>query len=378
MRYENSAFGTVFDQLNLDARLVDTRVEIVSLAGRAGSGTVSAAGRADLSADRGFPLDLRAKLARARVARSNALDVVASGDLAITNSQVSGALVAGDLNINSARYAILRPAEAEVPELDGIRRKNVPLVPATKAGAAPPSVWRLAINLRADNELFVNGMGLESEWRARLKVTGSANQPVIVGPVDLVRGTYGFAGRSFALSRGQIRFAGEVPSNPVIDIEATTTVEGLTAIIDITGRAYNPEINFTSTPVLAQDEVLSRLLFGSSIQSLTPEQGLQLAASLNSLRGSKSGNGFNPLGTLRKATGIDRLRLLGADKTTGAGTSLAAGKYISNRIYVEVTTDARGYTATQLEIAISRALRILSSVSSLGGSNVSLRYAKNY
>ena len=174
-----------------------------------------------------------------------------------------------------------------------------------------------------------------------------------------------------------IRFAGEIPYNPTLDIEATTAVEGLTAIIDITGRAFAPEIAFTSTPALAQDEVLSRLLFGSSIESLSPTQALQLAASLNTLRGS-SGGGFNPLGTLRKATGIDRLRIVGGDTAGGQGTSLAAGKYISNKIYVEVTTDARGFTATQLEIAISRTLRILSSVSTFGGSNVSLRYSKDY
>ena len=376
LRYENTAFGTVVDRIDLDSRFVDTRVEVVSLAGRAGDGSVSVTGYADLAADKGFPIDLRVAIKRARLAASKALDATVSGALTITNGPAAKPLIAGDLVIDRARYAVLRPAAAEVTELDGVRRKNAPLIAAI-APAGPPSNFQLAINLRADSQLFVSGLGLEAEWRAALKINGTADTPVVVGPITLVRGTYGFGGRNFALSRGIVRFAGEVPYNPALDIEATTSIEGLTAIIDITGRAFAPEITFTSTPALAQDEVLSRLLFGGSIESLTPTQALQLAASLNTLRGS-SGGGFNPLGTLRKATGIDRLRLLGSDKATGAGPSLAAGKYISNRIYVEVTTDARGYTSTQLEIALSRTLRLLSAVSSFGNSNVGLRYSRDY
>ena len=138
----------------------------------------------------------------------------------------------------------------------------------------------------------------------------------------------------------------------------------------------NPQVTFTSTPTLPQDEVLSRLLFGSSVTSLSPTQAIQLAAALNSLRGS--GGGLNPLGKLRGASGIDRLRVLGADKTAGRGTAIAAGQYISNDIYVEIITDARGFTATQLEVALSKALSILSQTGSFGGSNVSLRYSKDY
>ncbi|RYD92609.1 MAG: hypothetical protein EOP61_25225, partial [Sphingomonadales bacterium] len=66
------------------------------------------------------------------------------------------------------------------------------------------------------------------------------------------------------------------------------------------------------------------------------------------------------------------------DKTAGRGTALAAGQYISNDIYVEIITDARGFTATQIEVAISKALSILSQTGSFGGSNVSLRYSKDY
>ena len=118
------------------------------------------------------------------------------------------------------------------------------------------------------------------------------------------------------------------------------------------------------------------VLFGSSIGNLSAIQAVQLASSLNSLRGS--GGGLNPLGKLRAATGFDRLRVLGADQASGRGTALAAGKYITNNIYLEVVTDARGFTATQLEVTLSRALSVLSQAGGSNSTSISVRYRKNY
>jgi translocation and assembly module TamB len=121
---------------------------------------------------------------------------------------------------------------------------------------------------------------------------------------------------------------------------------------------------------------MARILFGGSVSEISALQAVQLASSLNALRGG--GGGLNPLGKLRSATGLDRLRVLGADETTGRGTAVAAGFYISNDIYLELITDARGFTATQIEIALSKALSALFQAGSFGGSSVNVRYRKQY
>ncbi len=378
LRYENQTYGTVISTIALDGRFDRSRLQLVSLTGKAGNGTVAAQGSVGLDAAGGFPIDIRVRFDRAQLARSDALGATASGTLTITSSHGSG-LVSGTLAIPEARYQIVRQGAAEVPELTGVRRKGAP--PPGAQPAAPPTPtaasFRLDLRIRADNRIFVSGMGLEAEWRTDMHITGTAADPVVVGTLNIVRGTYSFAGRRFDLAEdGAITFDGGPFDNPQLALSASTTVEGVSATIVIGGRAQRPEISFTSTPALAQDEVLSRLLFGSSVTSLSPTQAIQLAAALNSLRGS--GGGLNPLGKLRSASGIDRLRVLGADKTAGRGTALAAGQYITNNIYVEVITDARGFTQTQLEIALSKTLSVLSSTGSFGGSNVTLRYSKTY
>jgi translocation and assembly module TamB len=373
LRYENDVYGTVLSDMAIDGRFTQSRFELSRLAAKAGSGTIAASGNVGLDAAGGFPIDVRVVLDRARLARGDDIDATVSGSIAVTNSKAAGGLVKGTLTIPEARYQIVRQSSAAVPELTGVRRKGAP--PVKPAASSLPSNWKLDIRLKADNRIFVSGMGLEAEWRTDMRIGGTSNTPSVTGRLEVVRGTYSFAGRRFDIDHGNVTFQGGL-TNPSLDIAASTTVEEVSATIAIGGYAQAPQISFTSTPSLPQDEVLSRLLFGSSVTSLSPTQAIQLAAALNSLRGS--GGGFNPLGKLRSVSGIDRLRVLGADENAGRGTSLAAGKYISNNIYVEIVTDARGFTATQLEISLSKALSVLSQTGSFGGSNVSLRYKKTY
>jgi translocation and assembly module TamB len=377
LTYHNETYGTRVTNLAIDGRFSSSQLEIVRLAGRAGRGTVEGHGTIGLASAAGFPIDLQLQFQNARLARSDDLAGTATGNLHIVNDR-SGASITGTLDLGEVRYQIVRQAAAEVPQLAGVRRRGEPLRPPNQQNAEKgvPSIWRLDVRLNANNRVYVSGMGMESEWRADLRVQGTTATPAIAGQVDLIRGTLGLAGRRFRLTQGHAVFLGDRPANPQIDLSATSDIEGVTVGILVSGRSNNPQIAFTSSPGLPQDEIVSRILFGSSVTQISALQAVQLAASLNDLRGS--GGGLNPLGRLRSATGIDRLRLVEADTATGRGTAVAAGMYLSDDIYVEIITDAKGFTATQLEITLSRTLSLLSQFSSNSSNNVSIRYHRDY
>ena len=381
--YENETYGTRLSSMRLNGRFTNDRFDLTEVSARAGDGTVTAQGSVGLAADSGFPIDVRATLNNARLARSDALGATATGTIRVTNSQANGGLIQGELTLPEVRYQVIRQGSAEVAELTGVRRKSDIRRAAAAAAAgqrpraAPPGLFKLDLRVRADNRLFVSGMGLESEWEADIRIGGTSAAPNVTGQAKIIRGTYSFSGKRFEVTRGLVQFTGGPVGNPTLDIAATTTTDGVTVTIGIAGNALNPRLSFTSSPNLPQDEVLSRLLFGSSVTNLSATEAIQLAAALNSLRGS-GGGGLNPLGKLRSVTGIDRLRILGADEATGRGTALAAGQYITDDIYIEIITDSKGFTATQLEIALTKALSVLSSTGSFGGSNVNLRYSKDY
>ncbi len=376
LTYDNDSFGTRVTNMALDGRFTNDKLELTSFSGTAGSGTVKGNGWVSLAANEKFPLQVHVDLVNARLARSESVNSTVSGTLDITNNMTDGALIKGDLRLPELRYAVIRQGGAEINQLDGVHRKGYRQVQAvTTPGAAPPTKWKLDIGLRADNQVFITGMGLDSEWRMNLHVVGTTDAPRVEGQMETVHGYYTFAGHDFSIDRGTIRFNGGALTNPEIDLSASGTVKDVTGIIAVSGTAQRPEIAFSSTPALPQDEVLSRMLFGEGVSSLSATEALQLASAVNGLSGGK--DYLNPLGALRQATGIDRLRVVGADATTGRGTSLAAGKYLTNNVYVEIVTDTKGFAATQIEVALSRALSVLSQASNTGTA-VSVKYSKDY
>src|SRR3546814_6208578 len=85
------------------------------------------------------------------LAESDALGATATGTLRVTNSAERGGLIAGDLTIPEARYKIIRQGAADVPELQGVRRKGAPPQQESAQGGVP-SRFRLRINVKRSEE----------------------------------------------------------------------------------------------------------------------------------------------------------------------------------------------------------------------------------
>lgn len=373
-RVEAAALGAVIDQVSLAARFNGSRLDLTRFAGRVGSdGSITGSGGIDLSAERAFPTDIRLQLKNAKLVNRDDFTGSASGTMRIATDEYGGVL-SGNLVIDRAVYRIGRTNSITVPTLF-VTEKNVKVLGRRVVTYAPRTRWLLNLAVKGDRRLFLSGMGVEAEWRADLKIRGGATTPEILGRVELVRGDYDFAGKRFSLTKGDVRFQGQYPPDPRIDIVAVSSASGFTAQLDINGTAQRPEIKFSSVPALPEDEVLSRVLFGDSVTNLSAPEAVQLAGALASLRGS---GGFNPVNSVRKGLGIDRLRILPADRTTGRKTALAAGQYIGRNVYVELATDAQGYTATNIEVSLTRSLSILSTVQTLGGTSANLQWRKDY
>jgi translocation and assembly module TamB len=295
-----------------------------------------------------------------------------TGPLTI-RSDGKGGTIAGDVKLDRSSYRFGKAAQQGVPHLavTELNREDY------DEEAAPPVPWALDIKADARNQLFVRGLGLDSEWRGKLAISGFVDNPAISGRVDLLRGNYEFAGRRFDIDRGIIRFGGGVPIDPALDIVAKAGIQGVNASIQVSGTGLKPEITFTSTPALPEDELLSRLLFGTSIANLSAPDALQLAAAVNGLRTGGRGS-LDPINAIRKVAGLDRLRIEPADVTTGQKTSIAAGKYIGKRTYVELVTDGQGYSATRLEFQVTRWLSLLSTISTIGRQSANIRISKDY
>lgn len=338
----------------------------------AGGGKVAGTATFTFSSERGIGMDVQLEATRAVLLDRDDIGATVTGPLRIRSTGGAGT-ISGNLDVVQSRFMLGRAAAvAEIPQirLIEINRQGDEVTPVRVA-----EPWRLDITAKAPCCLHVEGLGMTSEWSADLQIGGTVTNPSIRGTATLVDGSYDFAGKRFDLREGRLTFTGSVPVNPVLDIRAVADVSNLNATISVTGTSLRPIISMSSIPAMPQDELLARLLFGTSITNLSAPEAIQLAAAVAAFQGE--GNGLDPINAIRKATGLSRLRILPADATTGAKTSIAAGKNIG-RLYVELITDGQGYSATRVEFQITRWLSLLSTVSTIGRQTVGARISKDY
>ncbi|WP_226017160.1 translocation/assembly module TamB domain-containing protein [Novosphingobium sp. FKTRR1] len=375
LRVQSSLTGSDIRDIEAVGSFHDSRLALQRFAGTTpGGGKVSGSGTIDLSdiATNGVALDLRLAATHAQLINRPEMAATVTGPLRVVSTGIGGT-IAGRVHIDGARWTLGRAGAA----------LDLPTIATTeingRADIAPPRArntpWRFLIDAAGANRIDVRGLGLDSEWGADVRLRGDTANPQIFGQATVVRGGYEFAGKRFELTRGRIRFTGEVPIDPQVDIGATGDANGYTATISILGSAQKPAITFSSVPALPEEEVLSRMLFGSSITQISAPEAVQLAAALASLRG---GGGLDPINKLRNAIGLDRLRIVSPDATTGQGTAIAVGKYLGRRIFVELVTDGRGYSATSVEFRITRWLALLGTLSTIGDEQINLKASKDY
>lgn len=351
--YENLIHGTHFRDIQANARLSQTDAVIERLSLRdLNGGTLTGSGRIDLS-DLGNPVYLiNVESRRLQVLASDALGVMVSGTLQASGDAESGALE-GDLRIDGAdiyvrdltgggdpysNYTII-----EIGAADGDTTRIV-------QEAEVPYLMTLNVNVRAQRGLYVRGYGLDSEWGADLALTGTTRDPHIVGRLFLVRGRFEIIDLVVNLQEGTLRFTGD-PGTPDINVAGLIRGRGLDATLTMTGTPQNPAFGLTTEQGLPEDEILAQLLFGQSMLELSPGQALRVAQILATLTGGGPGGGIlDPLGLLRQSFGLDMLTV-GIDDETGP--TLAAGRYISDQVYVGVeqgTQPGTGRVRAEIDI----------------------------
>lgn len=367
--YRNAAFGTEIADLAFEGSFNGSSFRIASMTGSANGGRLSGSGLIRLDADAGQQISLALDLQRARLANSDTIEMTMSGPLRLEGS-FADAVLSGDLRVNTARIQLVQVEASEVPQLN-VRRAGAIRIPEPEQGRSAGNL-RLDIRVQADDRIRVEGMGLDSIWRADIRVRGTARAPLLIGTATLSDGEFMFAGSDFDLTRGRVDFNGR-PLDSSMNIQAQTAAGDVTAFVTISGTAAWPEIRFSSSPTLPEDEILSRLLFGTSVAELSVTEAVQLATAIAGLQ-----SGVDTMGKIRRSVGIDRLRLVGENEATGMRTGLAIGKRLSRNVYVEVLTDSEGNTLTTVQLTLSRALSLLLEASSIGQNSVNVRYQKDY
>ncbi|EKF61408.1 hypothetical protein QWE_02525 [Agrobacterium albertimagni AOL15] len=344
------------EQIATTVNLTGTRAEIGSLTGNlATGGRVSASGFIDI-ANPGLPADLTINLDQAVYVDGTTVTSTADGRLTLTGQLLNGPTLGGTINLSRTSVTLQESRPASLQALDIEHRHAPPAIlrqqreqaPAEGRSAGAPIALDLTIS--SPSQTFIRGRGIDAELGGTIRLTGSAAAPVVSGAFELRRGRMQILTKRLDITRATITFGGDLV--PLLDLEATTTSGNATIVILLTGLASNPQVTFTSTPSLPQDEILAQLIFGQSLSRLSPLQIAQLADAAAQLAG---GQGTSLFQSLRSTLGIDDLDI-STDET--GGTSISAGKYLNDRTYIELEQSGAGETRATINLDIGRGLKL--------------------
>lgn len=145
----------------------------------------------------------------------------------------------------------------------------------TTAGTAGPSASRgpsffdgLTLNVRLRSEggaLMENSLGRLS-MRFDLTVTGRLDAPVVLGDLDIEKGNIVFQDHSFRILSGRVSFFDPGSLDPYLELRGETFVKDYRITMNVSGPASRMRPEFSSSPPLKSEEVLTLLALGESFQ----------------------------------------------------------------------------------------------------------------
>ena len=363
--YQNLDLGTILTDLTVGTELAGNGVLGLNLSARDGAkGQVAVTGRVALDAS---GIDLGTRIDHAVLVRRDDIVARIDGDVAI-KGPVNALDVTGKLMIEEAEVRLVSSAAPTIVTLDDVRIKGA----KPEREREQTSSVDLDVTIGSTDRIFVRGRGLDSQWGVDLHVKGDAAAPIVTGAIERKRGRLSLVGKEFDLARGAILFDGGKTIDPRIDVALTRTTPDLTGSIIVSGTGSAPELSFTSTPSLPEDEVMPRLLFGKSRQALTGAQAIQLSLGLATLMNGGGGT----LDTVRSVAGLDQL---GITEDAAGRTAVRAGREVSEGVFVGTETALEdGGTKVTVEIEVFDNFKIDTDIGSKGDTSVGVEWKKDF
>lgn len=367
--------------VEVTADLSGGRARISGAAGLSSGGGLRVGGTVGMAAP--FAADMQVSVQGAVLRDPNLFQTTANGDITLRGPLTGGATLGGRIVLSGTEVQIPQGGIGGGADIADLRHVNEPAAvrdtraragmlgrDAAGGGGGGARPFALDLTISAPSQIYVRGRGLDAELGGELRLGGTTAAVVPSGSFSLIRGRLDILGKRLELSEATLALEGDFV--PMLSVAASNESDGITSLIRIDGPATEPVVSFSSSPELPEEEVLSRLLFGRGLDSLSALQAAQLASAVATLAG-KGGVGI--VGRLRQGFGLDDL-----DVQTGAegGATVKAGKYLSENLYTEVQVDDQGQSQINLNLDVSESVTLRARTGSTGEAGVGVFFEKDY
>jgi translocation and assembly module TamB len=186
----------------------------------------------------------------------------------------------------------------------------------------PFARWKLDVALRGDKFLKIRSPFFTGTASADFRVTGTLKEPLALGVAKIDDGAILFPFASLKVTQGEVTLTAASPYLPRLFVNASSRVYTYDVRAQISGLADRPDIEFSSTPGLAPEQILLMLTSGEMPLNETASSAQQRAGHVAMFVGK------NILSRLGLGTGAeDRLTLSSGPSEIQPGTQTYGFEY---------------------------------------------------
>jgi translocation and assembly module TamB len=239
--------------------------------------------------------------------------------------------------------------------------------PASGPSTTSPFLQNLQFDIQADSspDSRMEWTGARLLTDASLRLRGTWEHPILLGHIHLLSGEMNFRGNQYTIARGDINFANPFRMDPVLNVEATTTIRQYEVTLDFTGPASRLTLAYRSDPPLPSSDIIELLALGqtgeeSAARTATGQNaGVGASALLSEAISSQLG------GRIQRLFGISHFSVGPSVATLNTQQNSIASVTIEQQVtrglvitYITDVTTTQ-YQVIQIEYTINREFSVL-------------------
>jgi translocation and assembly module TamB len=339
-------FPTGLNAVQGDLVFDAARLYFENVSAESGGGTLHLTGSVNY-AESPLRYDVNVRSDRVRIRYPEGMSWLAGGTLRLTGSPGAAVL--------SGRVIIERVTLTEGLQVAGM------LVSVKEGIKGPSTTSNYLRNLQFDVEALsapdarMEWPGAELQADANLRVRGTWEHPILLGHIHILSGDLNFAGNRYRVSRGDLNFANPFRLDPVLNVEATTSIEQYEITLNFNGPASKLTLAYRSDPPLPANDIITLLALGQTSSEASARSGgtspsgtASASAILSEAISSQLG------GRVERLFGITRFRVdpgLAEVGSTGSEQNAAARVTVEQQIARNLTiTYVSNVSSTQQQV----------------------------
>jgi len=367
-------FPTGLSNLKGDLVFDANRLYFQNIAGEAGGGKVSLTGTVNYS-ETPLRYDISATTDRMRIRYPEGMSWLLGGSLRLSGTP-SGGYLTGKVLVQRVTLS------------EGLESAGILVSSNTASGGGSSFLRNLQIDVEAsstpDSRMEWPGAHLEAD--ASLRVRGTAEHPILLGHIHVISGELYFHDSKYRVNRGDLNFANPFRIDPVISVEATTTIQQYEITLNFSGQASKLSLSYRSDPPLPPNDIITLLAMGQTSTEVATRTGgvaqpgsAGASALLSEAISSQLG------GRVERLFGITRFRVdpgLTELGTSGSGQNAAARVTVEQQVSSDLTvTYVSNVSSTQqqviqVEYNVTRSISVVALRDQNGTFGIDIKFKK--